>query len=312
MNNKLRQIADTIHQTVYLSDLESNMMSTAYFYRLHDVYQSSTVYLTFPCNRTKRYEHSYGTMQLAGEIFFSSVTNASSTNQNKFFEDAENQINLIARKLLETRSTPTYCEYSKKLLSDYLPYVKTDFEENSKNLIRTAFANSTLIDDKALNHYMPPFDQSFEKRKFIYQCVLEAVRIVALFHDIGHPPYSHIMEKALIDLYNSCKSNSNHYNPARSDELVKNLKPFLEPIEEDISCLISSSSNPNAHLHEQVGLRMLVGAFEDVFLSILESISGYKTKKDKHTIILYHIIIAEFCFSILRESNNFFKRTIFL
>lgn len=74
MQKRLRQISDTIHQTVYSSELESNMMSTAYFYRLHDVYQSSTVYLTFPSNRTKRYEHSHGTMGLAGEMFFSAIT----------------------------------------------------------------------------------------------------------------------------------------------------------------------------------------------------------------------------------------------
>ena len=29
---------------------------------------------------------------------------------------------------------------------------------------------------------------------FFYRCLLQAVRIVALFHDVGHPPYSHIIE----------------------------------------------------------------------------------------------------------------------
>ena len=305
MTGKLRQITDTIHQTVYLSELESKMMSTAYFYRLHDVYQSSTVYLTFPCNRTKRYEHSYGTMQLAGDLFFSSITNASSSTQDLFFEEAENQINIIAQRLLESSSVPTYCELSKKQLSECLPNVKTDFEEKSREIVNIAYRKASLIDDAALNHYIPPFDQSFEKRRFIYQCILEAVRIVALFHDIGHPPYSHIMEYTLKDLYDCCVSDNGQYNHKRASELIKNLKPFIEPTD-DITCLISSSGSKTA-LHEQVGIRMLVGSFEDVLLSILESNSRRKSNKDKYTIVLYYIVIAEFCFSILRESSNFFK-----
>ena len=64
MGKKLRQITDNVHGTIYLSEFESKLISTPFFYRLHDIYQSSTVYLTFPSNRTKRYEHSINfTMQ---------------------------------------------------------------------------------------------------------------------------------------------------------------------------------------------------------------------------------------------------------
>ena len=51
---KIRQVTDNIHGTVYLSTLESELISTPYFYRLHDIYQSSTVYMTYPSNRTKK------------------------------------------------------------------------------------------------------------------------------------------------------------------------------------------------------------------------------------------------------------------
>lgn len=70
MENKMRQVTDNIHGTIYLSALESELISTPYFYRLHDIYQSSTVYMTFPSNRTKRYEHSLGTMELASSMLF--------------------------------------------------------------------------------------------------------------------------------------------------------------------------------------------------------------------------------------------------
>lgn len=38
MENKMRQVTDNIHGTIYLSALESELISTPYFYRLHDIY----------------------------------------------------------------------------------------------------------------------------------------------------------------------------------------------------------------------------------------------------------------------------------
>ncbi len=73
---KLRNITDNIHGTIHLSEYEYIMTSTPFFYRLHDVYQSSTVYMTFPANRTKRYEHSLGTMHISGTMLHAALSNA--------------------------------------------------------------------------------------------------------------------------------------------------------------------------------------------------------------------------------------------
>ena len=85
LEKKLRQVTDNIHDTIYLSGLESEFISTPYFYRLHDIYQSSTVYMTFPSNRTKRYEHSVGTMEVASSMLFSAVSNADNATTNELF-----------------------------------------------------------------------------------------------------------------------------------------------------------------------------------------------------------------------------------
>lgn len=66
---KLYQITDTVHETIYLSDFEKDIMATPYFNRLHDVYQNSAVYLTYPCNRTKRYEHSIPLLEVPNVNF---------------------------------------------------------------------------------------------------------------------------------------------------------------------------------------------------------------------------------------------------
>lgn len=86
MDKKLKQVTDNIHDTIYLSALESEMISTPYFYRLHDIYQSSTVYMTFPSNRTKRYEHSLGTMEIASEMLYSAVSNADDVTRKALFK----------------------------------------------------------------------------------------------------------------------------------------------------------------------------------------------------------------------------------
>ena len=43
---------DSIHGLIPLSEYEKRIISSVGFNRLHDVYQNSTVYLTFPTNRT--------------------------------------------------------------------------------------------------------------------------------------------------------------------------------------------------------------------------------------------------------------------
>lgn len=77
---------DSIHGLIPLSEYEKRIISSIGFNRLHDVYQNSTVYLTFPTNRTKRFEHSIGTMKLCSDMLFSSILNASEKNLEMFYK----------------------------------------------------------------------------------------------------------------------------------------------------------------------------------------------------------------------------------
>ena len=93
-------ISDTVHGSVRLNYLEKQVISTQIFNRLHNISQNSTVYLTFPTNRTKRFEHSIGTMSLCGKIFQESITNSDQEILNDFFGQVETIIdNEIKNKL---------------------------------------------------------------------------------------------------------------------------------------------------------------------------------------------------------------------
>lgn len=304
----MRQITDTVHQTVYLSEMESEMMSTAYFHRLHDVYQSSTVYLTFPCNRTKRYEHSYGTMELAGEMFFSAITNADSSTLNNFFDDTEKKLTLAVSKLFFGKTKPTYCDSAYSSLKKCFKQVTQKLiPSETSQVISNAYKNYPLVEDLALSHYMPPFSSDFAKRKFLYQCLLEAVRIAALFHDVGHPPYSHIMETILDDLYKKCEKPDNKFNVDRAKNLVDCLQPYKGSQSDNIMCFLSDPHEAKSALHEQVGLKMLACAFEDTFIRKFDDLEIPRNSEKKFSpIAIYYIAVAEFCFAILRDQDPFF------
>lgn len=314
MENKLRQLTDAIHQTIYLSELESKMMSTAYFYRLHDVYQSSTVYLAFPCNRTKRYEHSCGTMDIAGKMFFYSVANADDNVLTALFEKAETEFCSIIRELLKAkrRTIPAYLNTSITELSQcFKPVSRQRIDEQIQPICKTTYDNYDLVRDSALNHYMPPFSLASNKNRFLYQCILEAIRIVALFHDIGHPPYSHIMETVLKNLYERCKEDqsqkTNQFNKEKAEILIESLEPYHSVTTDNVPSLLTDSKSINSPLHEQVGLQMLNLAFDDILKERIVAFNNDESYDTRGTLAAYYITVAEFCICIIRESNPFFK-----
>lgn len=312
MGEKLRQITDAVHQTIYLSELESEMMSTAYFYRLHDVYQSSTVYLAFPCNRTKRYEHSCGTMELAGQMCFYAIANADQTVLDSFFDEAEEQFRHIIQRILRVKRTPTYCSNYMDSLSRCFPSsILGQENQQIDKVVQLAFDNCDLIADVALDHEISRFTTDVKKRRFLYQCILESVRMVALFHDVGHPPYSHIMENVLNKLYDECKEDKakNHslFNQSKAEILIDSLSPFRESEDDNIVCLLSEPVAVKPHLHEQVGLKMLTFSFSSILKKkICKLDNSNKNTVEKSTLAAYYIAVAEFCMAILRETNPFF------
>src|SRR5699024_454952 len=104
MQQKLFQIIDNIHGAIYYTDLEKEVICTPYFNRLHDVNQNSTVYLTFPPNRTKRYEHSLGVMQLTSDIFSQACVNSVGTEAMSFFlENVKDEFLTILEQLKADR-----------------------------------------------------------------------------------------------------------------------------------------------------------------------------------------------------------------
>lgn len=332
MEIKLRQVTDNIHGTIYLSKLESQMMSTPFFYRLHDIYQSSTVYMTFPSNRTKRYEHCLGTMEQAGQMFFSSITNADKDVRNQFINCLTSELQTII-DIFKSRSkigTAFYLQNSQlsNILSSTFPARRCTIEVIKCNIAKAMRKN--IISDPALDHQSVCFFDLVPDRSpsvneiaddaltsaFLYQCALEAIRLAALFHDVGHPPYSHIIESTMKELYRTSLNCTNgEFDETKVEFLQEMLSPFMEDYAPPHLLLDSpSTTTPDCgndgqidpQLHELIGLRMLQTAFEGVLTDVFKDVSNTSTAAHKMAQLLYYIMVVEFTFSILLEKKPIF------
>lgn len=318
MQNRVRQITDSIHGTIYISELEHQMMSTPFFYRLHDVYQSSTVYMTFPSNRTKRYEHSLGTMELAGQMFYSAVTNAMVDDQKQFLFELENQFRSIL-KMLEDRgklsNVKIYHAEADKL-GKLIPKTSCNIESFQKLLDDTMKCGPLY--DRALCKQEVCFFDLLEKGdpdamhkiamySFLYQCVLEALRIAALFHDIGHPPFSHIIEFTLQKLY---RKDTSKYNSEKLNVFKQCLEKFVECKAVEPMLLDQVDGNSlveDPALHEQIGLHILYNACRGILNRYVSEWGNSYRDKCNRLRVLYLITVIEFTFGILLEKAPIFS-----
>lgn len=339
----VRRRTDSIHGTIYLSEFESALTSTPFFYRLHDIYQSSTVYLTFTSNHTKRYEHSLGVMALASEMLFSSITNAAPEVRTAFFSQ------------LNSKFQNLYFEFIKGNITGRLPYLvdnkaaitkmldvsnlepaagefhEDDLGRQLDEYIERVFESGALSDD-ALNHfslyslhnteYMAgrvSCALSLVRERFLYQCLLQAVRISALFHDVGHPPYSHIIEDALTELYRQSQvKNEEPFRSLTQDEKVspfqKSLGRFIEKTSttQSSTWFFGAGEKSSAHLHETAGIYLLeksvVNVMQDIVRGIIQ-VSGQESEEQcAQGVIkaLYYITSIEFAGAILLEASELF------
>lgn len=267
--DKTIQIADTIHGSIRLNSIEKQIISTPIFNRLHNISQNSTAYLTFPTNRTKRFEHSIGTMQLCGDMFMASIANGESNVLDDFFSGITD---IILNQIEKNLNNYTY--YKGKIGDRN--FVEKEIIKNFKS----------IKINKEYNRVIPI--NVDEKHRCVYIIIYQSIRLGALLHDVGHPPYSHITEFALKDIWT---------------ELSK--KESLNTREFEYISIMENYFKSKGELHEKIGNKIT----DKVMESIIEFTPDSKFKdkgKDLYINNLFKIIVSEITLAILEEKLPIF------
>lgn len=271
MQTKQIYIADTNHETVLLSEYEKEIISTKLFNRLHHISQNSTAYLTFPSNRTKRFEHSIGTMKLCGDIFYNAICNTSPEIIKQLFDEIEKVIinKIVTEKILDNADK-------------YRPIIGDDNLENNGRSLKNF--EQYDIDNIFYNRSIP--SNLKEKQKFLYLIIFQSIRFCGLLHDIGHPPFSHITENSMNKIYQMLKKKENE------SELTKREKEYIEIIGS------YNERNNDFQLHEKMGMKMIDKLFSQMLFS--ENLSYNKLNfSEKY----FKIIVIELTKLIFKEEN---------
>lgn len=171
-------IRDPIHGYIQVAAHERILVDHPVTQRLRRINQTGLADLVYPEARTSRFAHSVGAMHLASRFLISAIENAKESDALKFFAG-------IGALDLVVKLRPSLASLDELLFADRL-------EGGGLKAATIVFRYKKLR-------------QRGMKYKRLLGLAEAGLRLAALFHDLGHLPFSHDMEFALQEYVGRCK-----------------------------------------------------------------------------------------------------------
>jgi len=164
-------VRDPVHGYLSVAAHERLVVDTPITQRLRRIGQTGLAEMVFPEAKTSRFVHSLGAMHLASRFVIAALENASREDVQSFFDDVRREL-------------------------DWATLRAEDLDE----LLRHSGALDALSAIRFSG--IPDSAQGKENRRLL-ALIEGALRLAALFHDLGHLPFSHDSEYALQDFASS-------------------------------------------------------------------------------------------------------------
>jgi HD superfamily phosphohydrolase len=196
-------------------------------------------------------------MKLCSDMFFQSLLNTTDTMLSEFFDIFVKEYDVIIDQLIQ--QTDLCAEKLGDRIPTEMPKIELDKLRHS------------LIPNNIPNEH-----------KIMHLILIQSIRAAALLHDIGHPPFSHIVEFALKDVYLEYKDK------AVSEK--ENAKEFVT--------IMSKYFEGNRKLHEQMGDEISEGILSKIITPISENGERYDEN-------LFELLVLEGVKRIFAEEGAF-------
>lgn len=207
-------IRDPVHGYVRVAPHERLVIDHPITQRLRHVLQTGLAHLTFPEARTSRFVHSLGAMHLASRFLVACLENADSRVATAFFD--------AVGKLPHLRDGMISSEEMDSLWAPAEPGTQIGFQS-----ARAVFPG----------RYAPAEER---RRRRLLAFAEAGLRLAALFHDLGHLPFSHDNEIAL-ELYARQAKQEHRLLPETLKDVLAGDMPPHEKIGHRLSELVLKS-----------------------------------------------------------------------
>jgi len=186
----MKRIRDALFGYIPISELEKEILKQPEVLRLHRVLQNSTLYQTYPSNRGSRFSHSLGAMHVSGELLRSLLNNSHPEYLHHLRSTLKRFLNTLSKS-----PSDKWLEQSHEYLN------QQDCDEFYRIHAYSIDNRKPYADDQQVRQ------SSYMVEGTLNSIMFQAIRLAAMTHDLGHPPYSHVVEYGIRDVQEDLDEN---------------------------------------------------------------------------------------------------------